>query len=103
MFEEIDGWTLAAQIRMERQIHKGAILIVEGPNDDRTLRNFLAADQCSIVIAFGKETGIEALKLLEDEGFPGVVCIVDADFDALVGKLYDCDSLISTDEHDLDM
>lgn len=103
MDEYIDGWTLAAQIRMERQVHKGAFLIVEGASDDRTLRNFIDQNQCSLVISFGKENAIEALKLLEDEGFAGVVCLVDADFDAIDGETYDCDSLIMTDLHDMDM
>jgi hypothetical protein len=37
------------------------------------------------------------------EGFAGVVAIVDADFDRLLGKSYDLENLCLTDHHDLDL
>jgi hypothetical protein len=103
MDELIDGWDIAAQIRMERQIHKGSFLLVEGHNDDRTLSNFIDETNCSMVISFGKENAMEALRLLEEDGFEGVVCVVDSDFDHIDGVNHDFDSLILTEHHDMDM
>jgi 5S rRNA maturation endonuclease (ribonuclease M5) len=68
---KLEAWDIAAQVRLERQIHKGAFLIVEGPNDDKVLSRFSHDQRCSIVIAFGKPNVVGALDLLEEEGFPG--------------------------------
>ncbi len=103
MMEHIDGHYVAAQIRLLRQVHKGTILIVEGATDVRALDRFIDKGFCDIEVGFGKENVIEALDLLEDEGFPGVVAIVDADFDRLLGKTYRLENLRLTDSHDLDL
>lgn len=103
MINEIDGFYIAAQIRLTRQIHKGSFLIVEGETDERVFRRFVDADRCNIEISFGKPNALQALDLLEDEGFPGVVAVVDADFDRVLGTTYSVESLIITDQHDLDL
>lgn len=103
MQKYLDGWDVAAHIRFVRQKHKGAILIVEGETDDKLLSNFVDEGLCSIEIAFGKPNVLECLGLLEDDGFLGVVAVVDADFDRIEKVAHSLEGLIYTDLHDLDM
>jgi hypothetical protein len=103
MLKEVDGAYIAAQIRLLRQVQKGTILILEGETDAKALDSFIDGSTCEIEIAFGKPNVLEALDLLEDEGFPGVVGVVDADFDQLSGTTHSLDNLCVTDVHDLDM
>lgn len=103
MINEIDGYFIAAQIRLTRQVHKGSFLIVEGETDERAFRRFIDSDRCDIEVSFGKPNALQALDLLEDEGFPGVVAIVDADFDRVLGITYPLENLIITDQHDLEL
>jgi hypothetical protein len=103
MEKYLDGWDLAAHVRFMRQTHKGSFLLVEGSWDDRILSRFVDSGCCSIEVAFGKPNAVEALNLLEEEGFEGVVAIVDADFDRLDRVEYNLEGLILTDHHDLDL
>ncbi|MEX0808749.1 MAG: DUF4435 domain-containing protein [Dongiaceae bacterium] len=103
MEQYIDGWDIAAQVRMERQNHKGSFFLLEGSNDSETLGKFIDESACSVVICYGKGNAIEALKFLEGDAFPGVLALVDLDYDSVDGVSHDCDSLIHTDHHDLDM
>ena len=103
MIGRIDGHYVAAQVRMVRQIHKGTILILEGETDARVFNRFVDAGACEIEVAFGKQNVLQALDLLEDEGFPGVVAVVDADFDRLLGRSQGLENLCVTDCHDLDL
>jgi Protein of unknown function (DUF4435) len=103
MLEHLDGYHVAAQVRFIRQVRKGTILIVEGETDARVLDRFIDSTSCDFEVGFGKKNVINALDLLEDEGFPGVVAIVDADFDRLLGKTYRLENLRLTDSHDLDL
>lgn len=103
MKNEIDGAYIAAEVRLLRQTQKGTILIVEGNTDALVFENFIDYDKCDIEIGFGKKNVIDALDRLEDEGFPGVVALIDADFDRLLGKQYGLENIVLTDKHDLDL
>ena len=103
MIGQIDGYYIAAEVRLLRQLHKGTILLVEGQTDDRVLDRFVNPAECEIEIGFGKKNVIEALDRLEDEGFPGVVAVVDADFDRVLNIKYGLEGLCVTDHHDLDL
>jgi len=103
MDKYLDGWDLAAHVRFMRQTHKGSFILVEGAWDDRVFSRFVDSDRCSIEVSFGKSNAIEALNLLEEDGFEGIVAIVDMDFDGLDGVDHQLDGLIVTDHHDLDL
>lgn len=103
MIEEVDGFYIAAEVRLLRQVKKGSIVLVEGGSDSRLLERFVDKMRCEIEVAFGKTNVIEALDLLEDEGFEGVLAIVDADFDRILGVTYSLVNLFLTDVHDLDL
>jgi len=103
MIKQIDGFYVAAQIRFVRQVHKGTILILEGETDARILERFTDLSACQIEIGFGKANVLEALDSLEDDGFAGVVALVDADFDRIIGTQHELENLCLTDAHDLDL
>lgn len=101
--KEIDAPTLAAQIRMERQKHKGSFLLLEGLTDIRRFTRFIDKDACSIVNCFGKHNVTETIERLYDDGFPGALGLADADFDRLLGALKIHEGLIHSDKHDFDI
>ncbi|MDR3564455.1 MAG: DUF4435 domain-containing protein [Negativicutes bacterium] len=103
MLNQIDGAYVAAEIRMIRQVKECSILIVEGVNDEKIFSRFIDGDKCEIEIAFNKSNALDALDLLEDEGFPGVVAVVDADFDRVLGRSRHLENLCMTETHDLDL
>jgi hypothetical protein len=79
------------------------ILILEGETDARVFDRLIDQTACDIEIGFGRKNVIEAIDLLEDEGFVGVVGIADADFDRLIGVQHNLENLCLTDCHDLDL
>jgi len=103
MIEHIDAHYVAAQIRLVRQTHKGAILLLEGDTDNRVFEKFIDPNTCEIEIGFGKKNVLGALDLLEEDGFSGLVAVVDADFDRIQGVTYQLENLCVTDAHDLDL
>jgi hypothetical protein len=103
MLGQIDGFYIAAQVRLIRQVSKKTVLILEGESDGRLFGRFIDNNECQLEIGFGKSNVLEALDLLEDEGVPSVVAIVDADFDRLTGKTYSLDNLFLSDCHDIDL
>jgi hypothetical protein len=76
---------------------------LEGETDARAFDRFIDRAACDIEIGYGKANTLEALDLLEEEGFPGIVAVVDADFDRIRGKVYRLENLCITDLHDLDL
>lgn len=103
MKESITGYSIANDIRMTRSQYAGCFLVVEGETTDlRVYVRFIDLDSCQIVPAHGKEDALEVLEILEDEGFEGVLAIVDADFWRLEGQQPASPNLFITDAHDLE-
>jgi hypothetical protein len=91
MIKAIDGYYVAAQIRMLRQVHKGTVLILEGETDARIFDRFIDLNACRIEIGCGKSNVLEALDLLEDEGFPGAGLRLAFDWEAMTDTtVYGC-------------
>ena len=103
MISQIDAHYVAAQIRLVRQADKRTVLVLEGETDAKVFDRFIDKEACDTEIAFGKKNVIEAIDLLEDEGFVGVIGIADADFDRLLGVEHGLENLCLTDCHDLDL
>jgi len=94
--------TVANEVRMMRTNHKGTMVIVEGPSDRTAYRNLLDQDACRIVIAHGHENATGALRILEDDGFDGILTIIDADFMHAEKRSSPLANLVTTDLHDLE-
>ena len=102
MKEYITGHTIANRVRMRRQVHKGAFLVVEGPDDSKVFRALIDQEACVIVVALGKDTVLEALSILNSDSFSGALGIVDADFDRVVRESNQTENVLRTDGHDLE-
>ena len=98
-----DPDTLVAEIKMSRMSHDGAFLIVEGRDDIRfwTPTSRRHAD-CELVDGEGKPNVIGGIQRLDAASFPGVLGIVDSDYDTLIGISIESGNLLTTDAHDLE-
>ena len=99
----IDPPTLAAQIRMERQKHKGSFLLVEGSTDAKRIDKFVDKVRCSVVNCYGKSNVIETIDLMQDVGLEDSIGLVDADFDRLRSKALAVEGVIVSTFHDFDL
>ena len=103
MIEHITGDSLANDVRMTRAQFSGSFLIVEGKTADfRFYRRFIDEQRCQIVPAHGKTNACDAITILEEDEFPGVLALVDADFWRLEGIDTPSSNVFLTDSHDLE-
>ena len=93
--------TLVAEIRMKRAQGDCAVLVVEGPDDLAFWRPHKAAE-CEAVVGEGKQNVIGCMARLADEAIHGVLAVVDADYDVLMGVEAQAPNLLRTDAHDLE-
>ncbi|WP_232731757.1 DUF4435 domain-containing protein [Kamptonema formosum] len=87
---------------MQRSQHDGSFLIVEGDTDARVFNHLVDREKCQVENAYNKEMAVEALDILEQDNFAGVLAIVDADFSRLEGTVPSSPNLLLTDTHDLE-
>lgn len=92
----------ANEIRLKRQIHKGCFLIVEGRDDRMFFEQFVERHDCQVIVAGGKERVIEVIRILDADSIPGVVGVVDADFDHIEGHRNAINNLIVLETADLE-
>jgi Protein of unknown function (DUF4435) len=100
--ESITPEFYANEIRMRRSTYKGAFLIVEGDTDAKFYRQLIDSDYCQVSIARNRDMAIKVLLVLQKTATPGIIAIVDKDFDELNGTLPNIDNLFFTDTHDLE-
>jgi hypothetical protein len=81
---------------------KLAIVIVEGCADQLLYTTILDTSKCLVITAHGKNNAIQALKILLTENTPGVMGLVDDDFDSLEGRNLRSANLTVSDTHDLE-
>ncbi len=79
-----------------------SFLIVEGDTDRNFYKRLTNTNKCQITIAYSKSTALRVLSVLEKEALPGILVIVDADFDILEGKSPHSPNVLFTDTHDLE-
>ena len=96
-----DPGSIAAEIKMTRTIHGGALLLVEGVNDVRFWKT-RRHDTCQVVEGEGKKNVVGAICRLDAEDVHGVLGVVDDDFDSVMGVSHGTQNLVTTDAHDLE-
>ena len=79
-----------------------SFLIVEGDTDRVFYERWTDINRCQIFIAYSKSTAIQVISILEKNMIPGILAIVDADFDVLEGKFPHSPNVLFTDTHDLE-
>src|SRR6266704_6058847 len=62
-----------------------SFLMVEGDTDKKLYKRFINENRCNITITYTKSIALAVLSILEQIDFPGILVIVDTDFDALEG------------------
>lgn len=102
MREYITNYTVANAIRMKRSFFVGAFLVVEGDSDKRVYGLVLDHERCAIEIAYGCDNAIGAVRILNSDGFAGVLAIVDADVANITGETIPEANILQTDLHDLE-
>jgi len=102
MKEFLNEHTVANAIRQAREVVNSTFLIVEGYTDSRFYKGFIGEKDCRTQVAYNKDNAIKALQILQSENIPGVLAIIDADFDILEEVEHRNTSLFITDFHDLE-
>ena len=69
----------ANSIRLHRQLHSGAFLVVEGRADRLFFQRFVAGEHCVLTVAGGRDLVAEVVEILVGSRFEGVVGVVDGD------------------------
>jgi Protein of unknown function (DUF4435) len=99
----MDEHDIAQEVRLERKLHKGSFLLVEGTTDIKRFGAFIDDDECSLVNCYGRKNAVEAIKLLYEDGFAGALGVVDADFGRLDDSLEEHEGLVYSEAHDFDL
>ena len=93
---------IANQIRLHRARHKGAFSVVEGRDDKLFLGKFFNPTTNKFIIAENKVNVYGVISILEEARFPGVVGIVDVDFDRLEDRIEHNPNIVVSEYHDLE-
>lgn len=60
----MDEYDIAQEIRLERKVHKGSFLLLEGDTDIKRFSRFIDEAKCSIVNCYGRRRAIAATEML---------------------------------------
>lgn len=93
--------TVANEVRLSRGLVSGPFLITEGALDSRVYRRALDPGVQTIV-GRGRDNVAGAIEILDREGVPGVLGVLDADFARLKGAAIDAPNILYTDYHDVE-
>ncbi|PRP97661.1 hypothetical protein ENSA5_31680 [Enhygromyxa salina] len=101
----IDGAHVAADVKLTRAGFGGAILVVEGPTDQRFLKHLVDNEECMTVCAHGKANVVGAIHILNESKTEGVLGVVDSDFDRIgcSAMARDLENVVVADCHDIEM
>ena len=87
---------------LSRQAYKGAFLLVEGKDDNLFFRKFVNSVTCKIVVTETKDNVVQTIETLESRSCSGILGVVDADFDRIVGNQPRSKNVVLLETHDLE-
>ena len=93
---------IATAIRMKRSQHAGPFLVVEGRDDRLLLEQLTRQGACRYVVAESKGKVCEVMGILDQEQFGGVLGVIDADFDRVLGQEIGSPNIVRPQYHDLE-
>ncbi len=76
-------------------------VLVEGDTDARFYSGFFNEKVCYIYPVYEKKVAVEVIQIINSSKVPGVIAIVDADYDTL-GNSLNIPNLFFTDTHDIE-
>ena len=92
----------ANSIRLKRSQHTGPFLLVEGQDDKLFMSKFACLTTCKIEVMDNKSNVQNVVRILNDEGYPGILGLADADFDRIFDMGEDLAGIVMHDHHDLE-
>lgn len=93
---------LVSEILLMRTLFLGVVLVVEGDNDCRFFQAFIKGDEaCCCLVSNGKENALGVADKIAEATLDGVLVVVDADFDRLLGRAVP-EHVVMTDYHDME-
>ncbi|PTM75886.1 hypothetical protein [Cereibacter johrii] len=98
----MDERDIAQEVIMERMVHKGATLLLEGKTDIKRFKNFIDESACSLVNCQSVRKAEGAIKILIQRGAKGVLAILDRDFRSVLGLQEKNVNIVRSFGHDLD-
>jgi len=93
---------IEVEIIMQRLVHKGSFLLLEGSDDSKFWNLHVVKDKCEKVICGGKTNLTDAIELLDGKQFSGILGVPDDDFDSLENTQLSSTNLVYTETHDLE-
>ena len=91
---------------MNRSNYSGVFLFMEGDTDSRLFENFMGRGDCRIIsldnAKNSKKAVISLVRRSSERSIKGVVGIVDADLDRILGDMVTHPNLFYTDTHDME-
>jgi hypothetical protein len=101
----VDAASKACEILLQKDVHGGTFLVVEGEHDEEFYSNIVSEKDCRIVYCLGKNMVKEVVANLLN-GFvrvPQVIGIIDADYDRVRWRTpRQYENIFRTDTHDLE-
>jgi Protein of unknown function (DUF4435) len=94
---------IANEVRMKRSQFAGSFIIVEGDSDARVYKRLVDLEACRVINGQNRDNVVRAMQILDDDGFEGVLGIVDADYSVLDEVDDPNANILRTDEHDLEL
>jgi hypothetical protein len=94
--------TIEAEVLMERTVHAGSFLLIEGDDDVRFYGPRIDSERCHWVDCRGKRNAQAAIARLDQRRFRGALAVVDDDFDTLLGTPPSSENLLRSDAADLE-
>jgi len=79
-----------------------SIIIVEGTADQLLYTTILDETKCIIILGYGKNNVINAIDILLNNHQPGVLGLLDDDYDSLEGRNFSNNNIVVSDQHDLE-
>jgi hypothetical protein len=96
---------IATSVKFHRSQPKNSrkgFLLVEGKDDFQLFSRFIDRSRCFIDFAGDKQRVIKSISILESQNQVGVLGIVDAEFDILLGRGPTSPNIVFTDSHDIE-
>ncbi|MHA1223337.1 MAG: DUF4435 domain-containing protein, partial [Candidatus Heimdallarchaeaceae archaeon] len=91
-----------SELLFVRQKHSNSILLVESQTDSQLFKKLLDCHLCNIRPIGNKVEVLEVMRIVKQKHEPGILAIVDADFEHIEGYEFNSDDVLRTETHDIE-
>lgn len=93
---------ICADLRMQRQTHKGVFVLLEGAGDFKRFKKFYS-ENALLINCWGKDNVCGAIDIEQNSARDDVIGFVDSDFDNIHGTVEENEDIIRSRFHDFDI